>query len=200
MKKLILLSILTFGLLFNSQAQSKKKTMVKTAKTPFVWEGANLYFLLTDRFKDGNSTKQTFLNRNRKTGKLRGFEGGNIKGITQKIDDNYFSSLGINVIWLTPIVEQIHDGVDEGTGVTYGFHGYWTRDWSAIDPNFGNKQDLAEMVKKAHAKGIRVMLDAVINHTGPVTEIDTVWPENWVRTGPQCKYDNYINTMLINIL
>ena len=194
MKKIILLSILTFGLLINSQAQSKKKTMVKTVETPFVWEGANLYFLLTDRFKDGNSSKQTFLNRTRKTGKLRGFEGGNIKGIIQKIDDNYFTNLGINVIWLTPIVEQIHDGVDEGTGVTYGFHGYWTRDWSTIDPNFGTRQHLAEMVKKAHAKGIRVMLDAVINHTGPVTEIDTVWPEGWVRTGPQCKYDNYENT------
>ncbi len=194
MKKLILLSILTFGLLTNSQAQSKKKTMSKTTKTPFFWEGANLYFLLTDRFKDGNPKKETYLNRIRTTGKLRGFEGGNIKGIIQKIDDNYFTNLGINVIWLTPIVEQIHDGVDEGTGVTYGFHGYWTRDWSAIDPNFGDKKDLANMVAKAHAKGIRVMLDAVINHTGPVTETDTVWPENWVRTGPQCKYDSFLNT------
>jgi alpha-amylase len=194
MKKLILLSMLTFGLLTNSQAQTKTKTMSKTIKTPFVWEGANLYFLLVDRFKNGNPTKETFFNRTKKTAKLRGFEGGNIKGIIQKIDDNYFTNLGINVIWLTPIVEQIHDGVDEGTGTTYGFHGYWTRDWSAMDPNFGNKKDLANLVAKAHAKGIRVMLDAVINHTGPVTEMDSVWPEGWVRTGPQCKYDNYENT------
>ena len=194
MKKLILLSILTCGSFTNSQAQTTTKTMPKTTKTPFVWEGANLYFLLVDRFKNGNPAKEIFFNRNKPTGKIRGFEGGNIRGIIQKIDDNYFTNLGINVIWLTPIVEQIHDGVDEGTGVTYGFHGYWTRDWSAIDPNFGNKKDLANMVAKAHAKGIRVMLDAVINHTGPVTEIDTVWPESWVRTGPQCKYDNYENT------
>jgi alpha-amylase len=186
--------MLTLGLLNNSNAQIKRKAMSETNKTPFVWEGANLYFLLTDRFKNGNSTKQTFFNRTKITGKLRGFEGGNIKGIIQKIDDNYFTNLGINVIWLTPIVEQIHDGVDEGTGTTYGFHGYWTRDWSAIDPNFGNKKDLEKMVKKAHAKGIRVMLDAVINHTGPVTKIDTVWPQDWVRTGPQCKYDNFKNT------
>jgi alpha-amylase len=194
MKKTILVSILTFGLLMNLQAQNKKQIMRQTTKTPFVWEGANLYFLLVDRFKNGNPTKQTFLNRNKQTGKLRGFEGGNIKGIIQKIEDNYFTNLGVNVIWITPIVEQIHDGVDEGTGMSYGFHGYWARDWSAIDPNFGTKKDLAEMVKKAHAKGIRVMLDAVINHTGPVTETDTVWPENWVRTGPQCKYDNFKNT------
>ena len=195
MKKLILLSMLTFGLLTNSQAQTKTKTMSKTIKTPFVWEGANLYFLLVDRFNEAaRKYNEVYFNRTKKTGKLRGFEGGNIKGITQKIDENYFTDLGINVIWLTPVVEQIHDGVDEGTGTTYGFHGYWTRDWTAIDPNFGTKQHLAEMVKKAHAKGIRVMLDAVINHTGPVTETDTVWPEGWVRTGPQCKYDNYQNT------
>ncbi len=195
MKKLIFLSILTFGLITNSQAQTKRKTMPESVKTPFVWEGANLYFLLVDRFNEAaRKYNEVYFNRTKKTGKLRGFEGGNIKGITQKIDENYFTDLGINVIWLTPIVEQIHDGVDEGTGTTYGFHGYWTRDWTAIDPNFGTKQHLAEMVKKAHAKGIRVMLDAVINHTGPVTETDTVWPEGWVRTGPQCKYDNYQNT------
>ena len=187
--------MLTFGLLINSQARTKRKAMSVTLKTPFVWEGANLYFLLVDRFNEApRKNNGIYFNRTKKTGKLRGFEGGNIKGIIQKIDSNYFTNLGINVIWLTPIVEQIHDGVDEGSGVTYGFHGYWTRDWSTIDPNFGTRQHLAEMVKKAHAKGIRVMLDAVINHTGPVTEIDTVWPEGWVRTGPQCKYDNYENT------
>jgi alpha-amylase len=125
---------------------------------------------------------------------LRGFEGGNLRGIIKKIEEGYFDKLGVNAIWFTPIVEQIHDGVDEGTGVTYGFHGYWTRDWTAIDPNFGTKKDLAELVAKAHAKGIRIVLDGVINHTGPVTDIDTVWPDNWVRTGPQCDYKNYENT------
>lgn len=178
-------------------AQSKKSKSVPTkttAKTPFVWEGANLYFLMTDRFLNGNPTKEVYLNRNKTTGKLRGFEGGNLKGISQKIEEGYFDKLGVNVIWFTPIVEQIQDGVDEGTGLSYGFHGYWARDWSAIDPNFGTKKDLAELVTKAHAKGIRIMLDGVINHTGPVTDIDTVWPEDWVRTGPQCDYKSYENT------
>ena len=194
MKKIIFLSILTFGLLTNSIAQTKKKSMPKTSQTPFFWEGANLYFLLVDRFNSTSEKPKTFFNRVKTPGKLRGFEGGNINGIIQKIDEGYFEKLGINVIWLTPIVEQIHDGVDEGTGLSYAFHGYWTRDWSAIDPNFGTKDDLAKLVAKAHSKGIRIMLDAVINHTGPVTETDTVWPENWVRTGPICKYDNFLNT------
>jgi alpha-amylase len=96
---------------------------------------------------------------------------------------------------MTPIVEQIHGGVDEGTGLSYGFHGYWAKDWSTIDPNFGTKEDLKELVAIAHKNGIRILLDAVINHTGPVTEKDVVWPNDWVRTGPKCSYDNYQNTI-----
>lgn len=196
MKKIVLLFLIP--LLFyctQNTAQNKKKQQSKTQnKAPFVWEGANLYFLMTDRFLDGDNINEVMLNRNKATGKLRGFEGGNIRGIIQKIDDGYFDKLGVNAIWFTPIVEQIHDGVDEGTGFSYGFHGYWTRDWTAIDPNFGTKKDLAELVTKAHAKGIRIVLDGVINHTGPATDIDTVWPNDWVRTSPQCKYDNYENT------
>ena len=194
MKKIILLSLLFIGFLSSSEAQTKKKIMSKTTKTPFVWEGANLYFLLVDRFNTTEKSNKIYFNRSKKASKLRGFEGGNIAGIIKKIDEGYFDKLGTNVIWLTPIVEQIHDGVDEGTGLSYGYHGYWTKDWTAIDPNFGTKKDLALLVEKAHAKGIRVMLDAVINHTGPVTKIDEVWPTDWVRTGPQCDYKNFENT------
>lgn len=198
MKKIVLLCLISF--LFSTNpifAQTKKIAVVETKakiKTPFVWEGANLYFLMTDRFNNSDVSTDINFNRNKPTGKLRGFEGGDIKGVIQKIDEGYFDKLGINAIWLTPIVEQIHDGVDEGTGLSYGFHGYWTRDWTKLDPNFGTEKDLAELVKKAHAKGIRIVLDGVINHTGPVTEVDTVWPEDWVRTGPQCKYDTFQNT------
>lgn len=164
-------------------------------ETPFVWDAANLYFLLTDRFNNGDPSNDVNFDRSKETAVLRGFEGGDIKGITQKVKEGYFTDLGINAIWMTPIVEQIHGGTDEGTGVTYGFHGYWTKDWTKIDPNYGTKEDLHELVKEAHDKGIRIVLDAVINHTGPVTEKDPVWPEEWVRTDKQCSYDNYDNTV-----
>ena len=189
----LLISTFSFG-------QKKKHKIVKT---PFVWESANVYFLLTDRFQNGDKTNDLNYNRNKPTGKLRGFEGGDIRGVIQKLDEGYFTNLGINVIWMTPIVEQIHDGVDEGTGFSYGFHGYWTRDWSALDPSFGTKKDLSELVTKAHAKGIRIMLDAVINHTGPVTAEDSVYPSDWVRTSPKCtykSYDTYINCTLVENL
>lgn len=162
--------------------------------TPFVWEGANLYFLLVDRFNDGDSSNNLQFDRTKKTGVLRGFEGGDLKGITAKINQGYFTDLGINAIWMTPIVEQIHEGTDEGSGVTYGFHGYWTKDWTQLDPNFGTEADLHELIAAAHQKGIRIVLDAVINHTGPVTAKDPVWPADWVRTAPHCTYQNYQTT------
>lgn len=198
MKKLIILIAFLFcGITF---AQKTKKA---TPKTPFVWESSNVYFLIIDRFNNGDKTNDHTFNRNKPTGKLRGFEGGDIRGIIQKLDEGYFTNLGINVIWMTPVVEQIHSGVDEGTGYTYGFHGYWTRDWTALDPSYGTKKDLAELVQKAHAKGIRIMLDAVINHTGPVTAEDSVYPSDWVRTSPKCvynSYDTYINCTLVENL
>jgi alpha-amylase len=184
MKKTIVL-LFAFAISVSNFAQ---KTIPKTSKTPFVWEGANLYFMIIDRFNNGDKTNDVNFDRTKVCGKERDYQGGDFRGIIQKIDDGYFSKLGTNVIWLTPVVEQIHSGLDEGWGFTYGFHGYWTRDWTAIDPNNGTKKDLAELVSKAHSKGIRIMLDAVINHTGPVTETDTVWPSDWVRTEPACDF------------
>jgi alpha-amylase len=200
MKKITLLSWFIALLSITAIAQNKKSN---TTKKPFVWEGANVYFLLTDRFNNGDHTNDHTFNRNKETAKLRGFEGGDIRGVIQKLDEGYFNKLGINAIWLTPIVEQIHGNVDEGTGATYGFHGYWTRDWSSLDPSFGTKEDLAELVQKAHAQGIRIILDAVINHTGPVTPEDSVYPTDWVRTEPKCtykSYDTYINCTLVENL
>ena len=115
MKKINLLVLIS--LLFCSTSFAQKKKTI--AKKPFVWESANVYFVITDRFNNGDKTNDHTFNRNKPTGKLRGFEGGDIRGIIQKLDEGYFTNLGINVIWMTPIVEQIHDGVDEGTGFTY---------------------------------------------------------------------------------
>lgn len=191
-------ALLLVFIVFN--CEKKKETLTETLETPFVWEGANIYFLLTDRFNNGNTSNDVNFDRTLETGKLRGFEGGDIKGVTEKIKEGYFTDLGINAIWMTPIVEQIHGSTDEGTGVTYGFHGYWTKDWTAIDPNFGTKEDLKELVASAHEKGIRIVLDAVINHTGPVTEKDPIWPEEWVRTLPQCNYKSYENTITCTLV
>jgi alpha-amylase len=111
------------------------------------------------------------------------------------VEEGYFDSLGVDAIWLTPFVEQIHGSVDEGTGKTYGYHGYWTRDWTAVEQALGTRDDLRALVDAAHRHGIRVLMDAVINHTGPVTPQDPAWPDDWVRTGPNCSYRDYTTTV-----
>ncbi|MBO3115662.1 alpha-amylase [Winogradskyella sp. DF17] len=200
MKQLLIL-ILISTMLSNCKDKPKSEDIKAHVEeptvdnVPFDWKGANVYFLLTDRFNNGDTSNDINFERTKETAVLRGFEGGDIKGVTQKVKEGYFTDLGINAIWMTPIVEQIHGATNEGTGNTYGFHGYWAKDWTAIDPNYGTKEDLHELVKEAHSKGIRILLDAVINHTGPVTEKDPVWPNDWVRTDKQCSYDNYENTV-----
>ncbi|WP_124981339.1 alpha-amylase family glycosyl hydrolase [Nonlabens xiamenensis] len=156
----------------------------------FDWGSANLYFLLTDRFFNGDPTNDQLIKRDLPTGTLRGFQGGDFAGISQKLDEGYFEKLGVNAIWITPIWEQIHGGVDEGTGYSYGFHGYWAKDWTTTEPSYGTIEEYQEMVDKAHAQGIRVLMDVVLNHTGPVTDQDPQWPEEWVRTGPVCTYQD----------
>jgi alpha-amylase len=166
MKNILLTLSASILLLGCNCTKEAVKTEPTSAQTPFVWESANVYFLLIDRFQNGNLENDKIINRDKPTGKLRGFEGGDIRGVIQKLEEGYFTNLGINAIWMTPVVEQIHGSVDEGTGNTYGFHGYWTKDWTAVDPSYGTREDLKELVEKAHAKGIRIMLDAVINQIG----------------------------------
>ena len=179
----------------NTPKQYSEILPSKNVTAPFDWRAANVYFLLTDRFHNPSGEATVYFDRTKPTGKLRGFMGGNIRGITQKISEGYFTELGISAIWFTPVVEQIHGSVDEGTGNSYGFHGYWAKDWTSLDPNFGTEEDLEELVRTAHSKGIRILMDAVVNHTGPVTDIDPVWPEDWVRIGPTCLHDDYESTV-----
>ncbi|MBM1107564.1 alpha-amylase [Aurantibacter crassamenti] len=203
MKKL-LIALAMFSLLFSCK-QEKKEPVSETSvvkdsiiyperKAPFIWDAANIYFLLTDRFNNGDTTNDLNYERKDSTAVLRGFMGGDITGITKKIKEGYFNNLGINAIWFTPVVENIHGSVDEGTGVTYGYHGYWTKDWTAIDANFGTRKELETLVKTAHKFGIRILMDVVLNHTGPTTELDPLWPEDWIRNSPVCEFTTYENT------
>jgi alpha-amylase len=158
------------------------------AAKPFNWDNATVYFLLTDRFNNGNPDNDHAYGRKDDAARLRGYMGGDLAGIAAKIKEGYFRDLGVDAIWITPPVEQIHAATDEGTGKTYGFHGYWARDFTAVDANLGTEEDMRKLVDTAHANGLRVLLDVVINHTGPVTAQDPVWPADWVRTSPVCTY------------
>lgn len=181
---LICLSLMGLGLAQNTNAAE----IGKANKKPFLWENATVYFLLTDRFHNANKKNDLAYSRLADAAPLRGFMGGDLQGVIAKIQDGYFSRLGVNALWITPPVEQIHEGTDEGTGKSYGFHGYWTKDFTKVDANLGSDNDFKKLVEVAHQHGIRILLDVVMNHIGPVTKTDTVWPADWVRTEPTCDY------------
>jgi alpha-amylase len=156
------------------------------------WRNAVVYFLMTDRFANADPSNDQSVGRKKDADLLRGFEGGDIKGVTAKIRSGYFSNLGVDAIWTTPLIDNVRSHVGENEwGKTYAYHGYWPLDWTTVDPNFGSVADLQEMIKAAHAKGIRVLTDVIINHAGAPTAIDPKWPGSWVRSGPACDYKNF---------
>lgn len=185
-KSLIVLSLLSASCAALGATSVQKNPPAKD----FLWDNATVYFLLTDRFHNGDKRNDLAYGRQADAAPLRGFMGGDLKGVIAKIKDGYFDKLGVTALWMTPPVEQIHEGTDEGTGKSYGFHGYWAKDFTKVDANLGTDQDFKELVEIAHRHGIRILLDVVMNHTGPVTATDTVWPADWVRTEPTCDYQS----------
>lgn len=179
--------IFTLLLCFSLSSVSSKAL----SETSDFWRNATVYFMLTDRFNNGDLSNDVSYNRNAESALLRGFEGGDIQGVTDKIEDGYFTDLGVDAIWTTPVIEQIH-GYDESGGLTYSYHGYWPKDWTAVDANFGTEANLAEMISAAHRKGIRVIIDVIVNHTGPATNVDAAWPDDWIRTKPLCNWTNFL--------
>lgn len=159
------------------------------------WNSATIYFLLTDRFYNGNPDNDLALGRTREGAFLRTYQGGDLAGVLQKLEEGYFEDLGVDAIWMTPFQEQNHGSTDEGTGRTYAYHGYWIQDWTAVDPALGTEDDLRAVIEAAHARGIRVLMDAIVNHTGPVTPKDPQWPDDWVRTTPKCVFHDYPTTV-----
>lgn len=160
------------------------------------WRATTVYFLLTDRFANGDLSNDTAVGRKADGGPLRSFEGGDIKGLTARIEQGWFNALGVDAIWTTPLIENVHGSVDEGEwGRTYAYHGYWPKDWTAVDPNLGTETDFAAMVKAAHTRNLRVIVDVIANHAGPVTNLDPRWPESWARREPACDYKSYAGTV-----
>ncbi|SDW88065.1 Glycosidase [Lachnospiraceae bacterium KHCPX20] len=167
----------------NEYKTSVSETVTKKVRKDaqdFDWDEASIYFMVTDRFFDGdpgnNAANDKFLTEEDKAkgittaGDNPGlYHGGDFAGITDKLD--YLKDLGINTIWITPIVENIPGVTVSGEGkedVPYNaaFHGYWASDFTKLNPALGTEEDFRNMIQKAHAKGIRIMVDIVVNHAG----------------------------------
>ena len=138
--------------------------------SPADWRNEILYFLLVDRFSDGADATRPLLNR-ANAAALRGanwrwdqwfesgsnrFQGGTIAGVTSRLD--YLSNLGVTAIWLSPVFKQRRH--------LETYHGYGIQDFLDVDPRFGTREDLVELVAQAHGRGMRVILDIIFNHSG----------------------------------
>ena len=159
-------------------------TSTKNAAS-FSWDNASVYFLLTDRFNNGDTSNDHSYNRGLEqdgtvTTKMvtdaASFQGGDFKGITAKIKEGYFNNLGVNALWISAPYEQSH-GYTVATESKksfphYGYHGYYVLDYTCTDANFGTVEEFKEMVDTAHANGIRIVMDVVMNHPGYATMYD----------------------------
>ncbi|QNF29202.1 MULTISPECIES: type I pullulanase [Metabacillus] len=135
----------------------------------FDWDEARIYFMLTDRFKDGDPSNNGANEYDRNHAEA--YHGGDFQGIIDKLD--YIDNLGINTIWITPIVDNIdfNKGLDFTTAEgleakQYGYHGYWAKDFTALDEHLGDIETFQELIEKAHDRGMKIMLDVVVNHAG----------------------------------
>lgn len=128
-----------------------------------------VYFVITDRFANGNPQNDHSYGRSGDgAGEIGTFHGGDLAGITQKLKEGWFSSLGVNAIWITAPYEQIHGWVVGGNQEFkhYAYHGYYALDYTVLDKNMGTPEELREMIDTAHRQGIRVLFDVVMNHPG----------------------------------
>lgn len=150
-------------------------TAHKKSAGDFDWDEAVIYFAVTDRFFDGDaSNNDAYGVGDYNVGEKGGssYHGGDFAGLNQKLD--YLKDLGVNTIWITPIVENItedqHD--NETDTATYGYHGYWASDFTKLNEHLGTEQQFKALLDAAHSKGMKIMVDVVLNHAGYGTEDD----------------------------
>lgn len=141
--------------------------------SPIDWRDEVLYFLLPDRFSDGGEASRPLLARSKivalraaasrpgwnwkkwaDSGKR--WQGGTINGIRGRLD--YLKGLGVTTIWVGPIFKQ-RARLDT-------YHGYGIQDFLEVDPRFGTRRDLIDLVSAAHGKQMRIILDVILNHSG----------------------------------
>ena len=138
-------------------------TVVEKETTETSWDEARVYFIVTDRFNDGDASNNGTAETGYVPEKAESYHGGDLKGITEKL--SYLQELGINTIWITPIVDNVDWIVNEDLTQT-GYHGYWAQDFTKLDEHLGTTKDLDELLDEAHKHGIKVMVDIVVNHSG----------------------------------
>lgn len=163
-----------YGNEYTTSVQVEITARNKKNADDFDWDESVIYFMVTDRFFDGNESNNTASGAKTYGKDNAGlYHGGDFAGITQKLD--YLEDLGINTIWITPIVENIPGVTVTDTGkedVPYNaaYHGYWASDFTKLNPTLGTEEEFQTLIDQAHNRGIRIMVDIVVNHAGYDTD------------------------------
>lgn len=132
----------------------------------FTWNDAIIYSVMIDRFNDGNKENSVKVEHDSLHDKAN-YMGGDLQGVIDKLDDGYFKSLGINVLWISPVYDNPEEAYKEYPAphrYYSGYHGYWPTSDKKVDEHFGTLEDVKSIVKKAHNQEIKVLLDFVSNH------------------------------------
>ena len=155
---------------------------LRAQEAPFAWNRATVYFIVTDRFADGDPANNHAYGRGFDGAgapyafdPAGHFHGGDLAGLTRKIEEGYFDALGVDALWITAPYEQVHGWVGGGSAGDfqhYAYHGYWPLDFTEVDSSLGTADDLRRFVDAAHARGLRVLFDVVMNHAGYNTVAD----------------------------
>ncbi len=125
-----------------------------------------MYFMMVDRFKDGDTKNNYPIKDDAVLAKVN-YMGGDLAGINQKVHQNYFTKLGVNTLWMSPIVQNPYDAYVEYAAPHRkhsGYHGYWPISSTMVDFRFGTENDLKSTIEFAHQKGMNVLLDIVSTH------------------------------------
>lgn len=181
-----------YGNEYTTSVQVEVTARNKKNADDFDWDESVIYFMVTDRFFDGNESNNTASGAQTYGKDNAGlYHGGDFAGITQKLD--YLEDLGINTIWITPIVENIPGVTVTDTGkedVPYNaaYHGYWASDFTKLNPTLGTEEEFQTLIDQAHNRGIRIMVDIVVNHAGYDTKFgDMIRSEDDVVSGSDQK-------------
>lgn len=159
----------------------------------FDWRDSVIYFVFVDRFANGDTSLDAACRVQGVSGAIADYQGGDWPGVTQKIEDGYFTELGVNTLWITVPFDNpavVGRGVSGDDHFYSGYHGYWPKLDSPSDPTslshescFGTLGDLKALVSSAHAKGIKVLFDYAMVHVHSSSAVyqqhgDWFWPNS----------------------
>ena len=139
-----------------------------------------LYFLMVDRFNNGNKKNDKPV-KDPEVSPKANYWGGDLAGITQKLKDGYFTRLGINSLWISPISQNPYEAYVEFPAPHRkysGYHGYWPISSVNVDTRFGTPDEMKQLVTEAHFRGINIIMDYVSHHVHvkhPIYQMHPDW-------------------------